>query len=403
MVKKHFDYKKIFQIQAEPTIRFASCDDKKLADWLKKIYPAVSIELSKGVTDVYEGSKETREPKKLKISKYQEIDLKKLVDNDKSNSIVSSSCWLSVFTQNAPILAISCSQSDYAEQKSAFLIIYEPKRTNAEIFWKELQNIPVKSQIEVLATCSYNKDFFAAGTTSGDLYIWNYQNTTSVESENRVCEIFSQSNDQGGITSLAWMRPTLGISFGLLSAHKDGSILLWKVNKQKTVLDKIFRIEIRGKNTEVTITCICGIPNSDLFVVGTLEGLLLLCSLTQIIPIPDTKFFNPVIQELQSHQFGIKMLGHCSHEKKSYVISNSSDGEIYFHQIEDLMDPNPKLVIKLPLPFKGNICVSNNLENIFCPGDNGILEVFNINSNVHDVIEGHQRGKGNLISLSDNQ
>lgn len=324
-------------MQAEPTIRFGSCDEKKLAEWLRKIYPAVSEELQKGTTEVYtENSHDNEQAKKLKIFKYQEIDLKKFIGEERS-LVKGVSCWLSVFTQNAPILAVSCSQSDYIEQKSAFLVILEPKRTNAEIFWKELQTVPVKSQIQVLATCPYNKDFFAAGTVSGDLYIWNYQNTTSLENDSRVSEIFCQSMDQGGIISLSWMRPTLGISFGLLSLHKDGSILLWKVNKQKTVLDKTFRIEIRGKNSEVSITNICGIPNSDLFVVGTLEGILLLCSLTQIIPIKDTKFFNPVIQELASHEFEITSLGHSSHNKKSYIISNSSDGEVYFHEIQDLM------------------------------------------------------------------
>lgn len=133
------------------------------------------------------------------------------------------------------------------------------------------------------------------------------------------------------------MHPSLGISFGLLTVHKDNSILLWKVNKQKTVLDKIFKIEIRGKLSDASIKQVLAIPNSDLFVVGTLEGLLLLCSLTQIIPIKDTKMFNPVIQELQEHKFEVTSLNYSNYQGKMYVISGGSDGEVFIHEIEDMM------------------------------------------------------------------
>lgn len=320
----------------------------------------MAAELNQGVTEVFEGETESdNSSSNLQISKYQDIDLKKYFTEAEQEKLLikSCACFLSTFIQNAPILAVSCSYQSSVDQKSAFLVVFEPIRST-QIFWRELKVIPVKSNIQVLSTCPYNKDFFAAGCISGDLYIYNYQNTFSAENQSRITEIFSQSNDQGNcqirilnwkkilkkfvhafsgeILSATWMHPSLGISFGLLTVHKDNSILLWKVNKQKTVLDKIFKIEIRGKLSDVSIKQVLAIPNSDLFVVGTLEGLLL-CSLTQIIPIKDTKMFNPVIQELQEHKFEVTSLNYSNYQGKMYVISGGSDGEVFIHEIEDMM------------------------------------------------------------------
>ena len=120
------------------------CDDKKLAEFLKKIFPSLMDELDLGVTEVF--GEEAGETRQVKVIKHQTIDLNKICgvlevryDEVMINKLMiydlqddafiqdGSLCWLSVLTQNAPLLVVSgCSSK--TDHKNASVSIFEPTK-----------------------------------------------------------------------------------------------------------------------------------------------------------------------------------------------------------------------------------------------------------------------------------
>ena len=377
--------------------------DKKLAAWLKKILPQVEIELNEGITEVYE-DKHSVTQESLKISEYQEINVAKLFSETKDFSedqlTKGNAAWLSVSTQNSPVLVVSCStQQNLNESKTSLVIVYEPQKKNGKLLWTEVSVIPVKDHIEILVTNQYNRDMFAGASASGDFYIWNYQHSVNNDNETRVIETFSKNTDDS-IVGLAWLKDQR-----ILCCHIDGTVNIWKVSKQTTVIETVLKIAPRYTNDSL-ITSMISITDSNNFVIGTLNGHLLFCSTTQLLPFAneDKNVFDPVIKEIKPHQFAISSLIHCQNNAKSYVVSCDSSDEIHFHEIDDIIDKEVKLVVKLPLPFNGRIAGTKNLEHIFSPIEDGSLKLFSVSKNtLVSTIGGKLKGNGSIIELSKNE
>lgn len=372
-----------------------------MAAWLKKILPAVEKELEAGPTPVY-GSNSESVDRPLNIAEYQDIELKHHFNTTKKFSEEElnkgAAIWLSVSTQDSPVLVLSCSLK-IDEQNTSFIVIFEPRRSknDAKVYWHELTTVPVKEPIEFLSTNPYDRDMFAGASSSGDFYIWTYHNMPSVDNELRVTEIFSKASEDS-VVALTFLSNNR-----LLCCQSDGSIIVYKViNKHSTIIDKIMKIEPRNTKDPL-ITAITSIPDvDDDFVLGLFNGSLLYCSTDQLMPQEGT--FNPIVRELQAHDFTISSLRHCQHNRKYFIISCDQSGEIYFHEIGDNLERQPKLVIKLPLPLKSIIAIRNNMKYIFCPLDKGSLEVFKTGSNIRETaIEGKLFGSGKICELSRNE
>ncbi|CAO1403643.1 unnamed protein product [Diamesa serratosioi] len=377
--------------------------DKKLAAWLKKILPQVEIELNEGITEVYEDKQNTSQ-KSLKISEYQDINVAKLFSETKNFSekqlAKGAATWLSVSTQNSPVLVVSCStQQNLNESKNSLVILYEPQKKNGALVWTEISVIPVKDHIEMLVTNQYNRDMFAGASASGDFYIWNYHHSVNNEIKTRVTETFSKNTDDS-IVGLAWLRDQC-----LLCCHTDGTINMWKVNKQTTFIEKVLKISPKYSNDSL-ITSMISITDSNNFVLGTLNGHLLFCSTTQVLPFAnqDKNIFDPVIKDFKPHQFAISSLIHCQNNAKSYLVSCDSSDEIIFHEVDDNIVKEVKLAVKLPLPFNGQIVCTNNLEHIISPIEDGSLKLFSVSRNtLVTKVEGKLRGIGSIIEMSRNE
>lgn len=362
--------------------------------------PALERELADGPTPVYGNDSQTN-LRLIKIDAFQDVDIKHHFSTANLNSDEfdkGAATWLSVSTQDSPVLVVSCS-SNSGGQNQSFIVILEPTRskTDAKVYWQELVIIPVKEPIEYLTTNVCNRDMFAGGSASGDLYIWCYQNMPSTDNDSRVIEYFSTASDDSivGLTFLSSNR--------LLSCQSDGKIVVYKViNKQSTIVDKIMKIEPRNTKDPL-ITKIVSISDAeDDFALGLLNGSVLYCSTNQLMPQDGP--FNPIVRELQAHKFAVSSLRHCFHNKKPYVLSCDLSGEIFVHEIEDSSEKQPKLVVKLPLPLKNILASRNNLEHIFCPLDKGSLEVFRTSINTREtLIEGKLSGTGSIVELSRNE
>lgn len=388
-------------MQATPVVLSNSSEetDKKLAAWLKRIMPALEKELTEGLTPVYANSSHVAD-KTLKVEAYQDIELKQHFTKspEEAEFLKGAATWLSVSTQDAPVLALSCSLNR-SDQNVSFVFVYQPRRskTDAQIYWQQVASIPVGASIEILTTNPINRDMFAGASLSGgELHIWQYNSMSSAGDDSQVTELFSASSEDS-IAALAFMTENR-----LLCCQSDGKIIVYKViSKQSTIVEKIMKIEPRNVKDPL-ITNVVTLPDApDDFVAGLLNGSLLYCSTSQLMH--QEGVFNPVIRELQPHKFAITSLKHCQQNRKSFVVSVDLSGEICFHQLED-PEKQPKLVMKLPLPLKNLIALRRNMEHICCPLKNGSLEVFKTSDKAKESkIEGKLSGTATVVELSRNE
>lgn len=371
-------------------------DEIKLANWLKKIYPQVAEELEFGLTSVFNDNSTTDDL--IRVQPHQILQ----IDNKKSKGHLNSiAIWLSVQTSSAPSLVISSTPSheSWCEHTENSLQIYSPKRSaNGLIFYSKVNEIAVKSCITVLATNPYDKDYFAGGAISGDLYVWQYN-----PSSNTVTEHFNESLNQSTIIGIAWIKmSSVNSENAFLTCHTNGHISLWKCGST-IINERNFRITSRNrKNETVNLSAIATLNGLE-FVVGSEEGKLFLCSASQLLPIRDAKnTFDPVMTELESHKFSVTSIALANLNGKNLLVTSDFSGEIFAHDIESNKANEPSVIIKLPLPFKNKIGCTKDLKNIFSPGNDGALEIYNIGNGETMKIASDACGKGNMIAVTDN-
>lgn len=359
--------------------------------------PALERELADGPTPVYSDDSQLNQ-RLIKIEDFQDISLKHHFKDASHELDQGSATWLSVSTQDSPVLVVSCS-AKIGDQNHSIIVLLEPTRskTDSGIYWQELVTLQVKEPIEFLVTNPQNRDMFAGASASGDLFVWNYQNMPSSENDSRVIEYFSTVSEDS-IVALTFISGNR-----LLSCQSDGKIVVYKMNsKQSTTVDKIMKIEPRVAKDPLITSIVSVTDTEDDFVLGLLNGSVLFCSTNQLMPQDGP--FNPILKEFQPHKFSISSLRHALHNGKSYIVSCDISGEIIVHEVEDSMEKQPKLVVKLPLPLKNIIACRRNLEHIFCPLENGSLEVFRTSINTRETfIEGKLSGTGNVVEISRNE
>uniref|UniRef100_A0A182Q9E1 WD repeat-containing protein 55 homolog n=1 Tax=Anopheles farauti TaxID=69004 RepID=A0A182Q9E1_9DIPT len=310
------------------------------------------------------------------------------------------------------------------------MIPRNPKRDRhvGSVQWVELSSNPVKACIASLETNPYNRDMFAGGTVSGDVYIWHYELNLKNE-RNSFAELHSETTDCGKVVDMAWTRYNVmsKSDYALLTAHSEGTVIQWRVGKM-IVKDKIFKLSIPSTNGRALIlTQILATSNTE-FVAGCDDGSLLLCSTAQLIPLGSSgvanerstssvtntssatngsgkaNFFSPGTIELKSHSFSVTSLQKIENRRQELLLSCDLTGEVFFHDITDTINSTPTLIIKMPLPFKTHVVCTSDTEYIFSPSDNGLLELYRIGSGKVDTVEPSLPLKGSptLIKMSAN-
>ncbi|XP_037037061.1 uncharacterized protein LOC119074853 [Bradysia coprophila] len=387
--------------QTEYAKNFGQVNEQELAKWLRDIYPMVEKEIQQGITNVFDFSK-FQLSDVLSFQPTQTISAidKNLTENLDAKSLIHGcACWLSVSTQNAPLIAIASSYShDVWCNHSSAVKVFQPIRNkaNGSVNYQELKTLPVKSCINSLVTNPHNKDIFAGGTFSGDLYIWKYE----IRSDGGIIsEHFSETSQFGGnIVGITWMKANAASrDFDLLTGHVDGVIVLWKVGKV-LVKDKIFKIKSLNDSDELAVlSSIVSFSRTD-FIVGTEEGRVLLCSLAHSQS--NETFYDPVINELEPHTFAVPTLIHSNYRDQAVIVSCDVSGVVCFRWIGESSDLWK--TVKMPMPFKGKICCTQNLEHLLSAGQDGTLDVFTIATEIRKTFQGHLIGPGDAISISEN-
>uniref|UniRef100_A0A182R5X4 WD repeat-containing protein 55 homolog n=1 Tax=Anopheles funestus TaxID=62324 RepID=A0A182R5X4_ANOFN len=447
-------------ISAPRSKKFATYDDSKLVSFIRKVRPIVEEELSYGMTPMFDCNDNLYETsERYRVCRHQELTLRSLIPghntekNDGNVFHVGAAAWLSILTRDAPLLVVACSPSHEAwcDHFSSIVTVFCPKRDRygGSVQWVELSSNPVKACIESLETNPYNRDMFAGGTVSGDVYIWHYEMNLKNE-RNSFAELHSETTDCGKVVDMAWTRYNVmsKSDYALLTAHSEGTVIQWRVGKT-IVKDKIFKLNVPSASGKALIlTQILATSNTE-FVAGCDDGSLLLCSTTQLIPLASTtersitsvvnsgsssvtsggkvNLFAPGTIELKSHAFSVTSLQKIENRRQELLISCDLTGEVLFHDITDsivstmevftnlrkanklklaiiLQNSTPTLIIKMPLPFKTRIVCTSDTEYIFSPTGNGLLELYRIGSGKVDTVEPSLplKGSPNLIKMSAN-
>uniref|UniRef100_A0A182JZZ9 WD repeat-containing protein 55 homolog n=1 Tax=Anopheles christyi TaxID=43041 RepID=A0A182JZZ9_9DIPT len=419
-------------VSAPRSKNFATYDDSKLVSFIRKVQPIVEQELSYGMTPIFDCNDNLYDAtERYRVCRHQELTLRSLNPDHTTEKpfYVGAAAWLSILTRDAPLLVVACSPNHAAwcDHVSSIVTVFSPKwdRYGGTVRWNELSSNPVKACIESLETNPFNRDMFAGGTVSGDVYIWHYEMNLKVE-RNSFAELHSETTDCGKVVDMAWTRYNVmsKSDYALLTAHTDGTVILWRVGKT-IVKDKIFKLSAPSAiGKTLILTQILATSNTE-FVAGCDDGSLLLCSTTQLIPLGGTStagdrslnssgvaantaakvnFFSPGTIELKCHSFSVTSLQKVENRRQELLISCDLTGEVLFHDITDSINSTPTLIIKMPLPFKTRIVCTSDTEYIFSPTGNGMLELYRIGSGKVDTVEPSVplKGSPNLIKMSAN-
>lgn len=358
---------------------FAKTDDVKLANWLKKILPQVEQELLEGLTP-------TPQPEKIGDAENFDIQIKNhqqiaFLGEQYSNG---QTLWLSLYSSDAPVLVLTTSGSheNWCRHLNQCIKVFLPKRKQGKdtLVFTEAKQISLNACIQVLSRNVFNKDMFAGATISGDLYIWKFKNDfNSVD----VQEIAMHSVTEAP-NCLDWLDES-----HLVGCLDNGQVVVWKVGKGITQ-ESLLVVQPKEK---AKLTVIVALSRNQ-FVVGTDKGDIIHCIMTASMNSVETV-------SLKKHKFSVTSVSKVVVAGNLAVYSCDLNGELFVHDLYKT-DSDPDLILNIPLPYKTTFCTSKDGETVFCPSEDGGLDVYRLKSGLLKGVRGTLQGKGDFIQRSDN-
>ncbi|XP_037806746.1 uncharacterized protein LOC119600516 [Lucilia sericata] len=369
-----------------------SVDERKLANWLQKIYPNVEKELLKGCTPALESQTNDLSSHDIEIQPYQKISLPTL-QNSQGLAI-----WLSVYTNNAPVLVVTtvAPHDDWCEHVDQYLKLFVPKRVpNANfVTYNEVKSIPIKSCLKSLCTNPFNKNIFAGSSFDGDIYIWRYEQHYQNHPNNRnnidINEMYHTTLLYGFAVALDWISENT-----LLTAHSNGYVVQWHLGKEIIKEAEYLVKAPANASTEICTLLALSLNN---FVVGTKDGSVFYCTCSSLSTIKR----HLEIVSLKKHLFMTSTLLKSHINGHIIVISCDLSGQVYFHDLRNVKDDTETTVTQIPLPFTSTIACSRDGSFIYSPGEDGSLECYSLFNGLQNTVKGALKGKGNFIKSSDN-
>lgn len=154
------------------------------------------------------------------------------------------------------------------------------------------------------------------------------------------------------------------------------------------------------------MTTICTVNSSD-FILGTIDGLLLMCSTSNSKQLPDTEkpLFDPLLTTFGKQTFAIARLQKLKYKERDCVASCDISGVVHVFGLDTHIVENrePLLVIKIPLPLNQKITCWSDIEFILCAAANGQAVVLRVKDGGKAVVENNLRGNGTCIELTNNR
>lgn len=130
------------------------------------------------------------------------------------------------------------------------------------------------------------------------------------------------------------------------------------------------------------------------FVVGTEDGLVLLCSSVRAAGVDSNNWIDPVVSELQPHQFAVSSLNYNKSGQRMVLMSCDVSGEVLIRMSSEVMISTwmpismTKLftvsqqdftsqwqVLKMPIKLRNSIACTSDSEFLLAADDDGGLEL----------------------------
>ncbi|XP_052843835.1 uncharacterized protein LOC128257074 [Drosophila gunungcola] len=363
-------------------------DERALAKWLRQICPMVERELMNPTPLMEEFAiSQCRLEEELQVYTYQKLSMG-AVENSQGLAI-----WLCVHTNNAPVLVATtvAPHDDWCEHVDQQLKLFVPQRMSngSLVIYAEAKTLPLKSCLRSLCTNPFNKTMFAGSTMDGELFIWLYEQARGSDSSVEIKQLHSVSSSQGAAIALDWPREQL-----LLACYANGSVRQWDLSRQMT-LDWEYSLPA-SVTSEPTVLVALGM---DDFVLGTNDGGVYRCWSTGR-QAAATKQIQ--LLALRRHRFMVSTLLRTEMGGNQFVLSCDLSGQAFYHDMRIVDEDMAQLIVQIPLPFKNVIACSRDGNIIYCPANDGALEVHRVSDGAHAHVKGGLRGKGSLIRSSDN-
>lgn len=360
---------------------FAKTDEVKLANWLKRILPQVEEELLQGLTPNPESSNigDTGDNDILNVTVGQQIAF--LGDNCSQGHAL----WLSLYSSDAPVLVLTASghHENWCRHLNQWMKIFVPRRESGKdsLIFTEVKQLSLNACIQEISRNPFNKDMFAGVTVSGDLYIWLFKNDVKNVD---VLEIANQSIQETP-NSLDWLDET-----HLVGCLDHGQIIIWKVGQKMISQESTFTVQSKQKPK---LTAIVALSRTQ-FVIGTDKGEVIHC-------IINTSQESLETVALKSHKFEVTSISKVNSGNNLAIYSCDLNGELFVHDLYKT-DTDPDLILNIPLPYKTTFCTSKDGEIVFCPSEEGGLDLYRLKNGSENSVKGSLQGKGNCIKKSDN-
>ncbi|TMW46236.1 hypothetical protein DOY81_008684, partial [Sarcophaga bullata] len=367
-------------------------DERKLGNWLRKIYPNIEKELLQGTTPLMGSNTEHNSLIYLEIQPYQKISIPAVVNSQ------GLAIWLMVHTHNAPALVVTtiASHDDWCEHVEQCLKLFIPIRmpNGSFVTYNEIKSIPLKACMKSLCTNSFNKNIFAGSTHDGDIYIWKYEQHYHSHSTKRstidISEMHHTTALYGFAVAMDWSSENT-----LLTAHTNGYVLQWNISKDIIKEAEYFIKSAVASTTDISALLCISLTE---FIIGAKDGSIFHCSYSSL---SSMKRHLEIIS-LKKHLFMISSLLKANINGYLSVISCDLSGQVYLHDLRNLENDSDTIVVQLPLTFTSTVATSRDGSIIYSAGDDGSLECYNLNSGIQHTVKGLLKGKGNFIKSSEN-
>lgn len=350
------------------------------------------------VPSIYETGEEVPQ---LVINRHVLVDLKEtfMVEDSLKFNEIGFAVWLNtVQSAKAPALACSIAAASHPDwcAHTCYVWIMRPQLTDP-ITWKEEKKLPVMCCLKTLVVNPFNRNMFAAGTISGDIYIWTYD---CQNEDNPVKELFGESSRVGSVMDMDFYQLSpLTDDYVLLTCHDDGMVCSWKIGRI-VVLDKKVRFFNANLDDIFPLTTICNIYGSNFFV-GTLNGSILgPCTLSRTIDSTNGKHQDCVFEVYYKQSFSIIRLQKVLFRGTECIISCDYSSELRFYKTDNLFDKSI-FEYRLPLLSDHQSLILDNYVVIARPG--GEVFYFKLEEPGAYKVENTLRGPSSCIALSKNQ
>ncbi|XP_019755719.1 cytoplasmic dynein 2 intermediate chain 2-like [Dendroctonus ponderosae] len=396
--------------KTEPTQ--TDVDMEKLGKWLSKIYPQVKEQIDNSNNSrIFQNYRLLDDPIDATCKLVQTLQVaSKGETGSKAIPIIASLQW----NNSGKSLAVPYNYKHRTWCHHAGIIcIYTLNRDCLSDTPKK--RLSTESCVTSIKYHPIHSGILAAGTFTGQIYIWNVENDV----DPLICNILAHDEY---ITQISWMNYIDATnSVCLASSSTDGLLKLWNFDITNNILKIKITYKIKtpvlakmNQTTEVSEALLdkgqlglVGFDFSknipDLFIVALEGGLIVRCTMLGTTQLKgtatETYFYDPVFKYYEPHKGEIVAIK-FSPDRKDLFLTSGTDGQIRIYRIDQ---DEPAQVIFTKSPLNDISYIPHEEKLVAACGQHGTMEVYHLISGKSVPLSFNAKiTRSNLTSLAVN-